>query len=422
MLKSLHLSAVVLVLLIARSVHADDALSRQVLPKGLQIVFRETHATPLVSLELWILAGARDEGPGELGCAHFLEHMLFKGTHLRPAGQVDTDIERLGAILNAATGPDYARYYTVAPARNLSPALEILADVVRNAILPASKVERERAVILDEIAQHRATQSSRLVDQLYALTLAPLPYSHPPAGTAATIAACTRDGMKRFYDRCYVPERALLVIVGDIEPARALSESTAIFGNWQRGGQASDQATAVAIPLPRASQSHLADPGPRRAVGMAFIGPPASSPAAAVAQVTQALLGTRNGGRFAATECAAHYSPRRDTSLFILTNEGAAGDGPLRQALQRLQTSAPTESEMAAVVGREAADARLETQRAGGLALRLGTGIISGAPPDQEARLRAVTPAQVSAFARGWLDLRHAVTLWLEPSFPGETP
>src|SRR5262245_38508504 len=82
------------------------------LPNGLRVVMRERHTSPLVAIDLWVRAGAREEGETETGSAHFLEHTLFKGTASRGVGESDIAIENLGATLNAATGPDYAHFHT----------------------------------------------------------------------------------------------------------------------------------------------------------------------------------------------------------------------------------------------------------------------------------------------------------------------
>jgi zinc protease len=114
------------------------------LPNGLRVIVRERHAAPLVAIELWVLAGAREEMPAEIGAAHFLEHTLFKGTTTRGVGEADAAIENLGATLNASTGPDYARFNTCVASEHAAEAIGSLADVLRNATLPAREVERER--------------------------------------------------------------------------------------------------------------------------------------------------------------------------------------------------------------------------------------------------------------------------------------
>ena len=123
--------------------HAD-AVSPEVLANGIRVLTRERHTSTLVAIDLWVRAGARDEEKGEAGAAHFLEHTLFKGTTTRKAGEADIAIENIGATLNAATGPDYAHYYTTVSREHIAEALTVLADVVRNATLPDAEVELER--------------------------------------------------------------------------------------------------------------------------------------------------------------------------------------------------------------------------------------------------------------------------------------
>src|SRR5579871_6410840 len=135
---------------------ADPPPAAWTLPNGLRVVTRERHSTSLVAIDLWVRAGSREEAPNEIGSAHFLEHTLFKGTTTRGPGDVDIAIENLGGTLDAATGPDYAHFYTTIISTHLEEGLSILADVVRNATLPDAEVARERGVILDELAEHEA--------------------------------------------------------------------------------------------------------------------------------------------------------------------------------------------------------------------------------------------------------------------------
>ena len=126
---------------------------------------------------------AREEGPGETGAAHFLEHTLFKGTKTRGVGETDMAIENLGATLNASTGPDYARFYTCAQSEHAADALGIVADVVRNATLPETEVERERQVIRDELAQRDSDAGSLSIDRLYGVAFA----THPETACPLTL-------------------------------------------------------------------------------------------------------------------------------------------------------------------------------------------------------------------------------------------
>ena len=96
---------------------------RHVLPNGIPVIIQEHRASDVVAVQLWVRAGSRDEAASELGLAHYLEHMLFKGTATRPPGFVEREVEGVGGRINAGTSWDYTFYYTVLPARQLVPAI-----------------------------------------------------------------------------------------------------------------------------------------------------------------------------------------------------------------------------------------------------------------------------------------------------------
>ncbi|HLV80105.1 MAG TPA: pitrilysin family protein, partial [Chthonomonadaceae bacterium] len=159
-----------LILLLWMSMPACQAAASEpfALPNGLRVLVRERHSRPLVAVDVWVRAGAREESAGEEGCAHCLEHTLFKGTTTRGPGETDAAIESLGGTLDASTLPDAVHFTTTVASSHLGEALRILADVLCNATLPDAEFERERGVILDELARHDSDPSARLVDLLYA--------------------------------------------------------------------------------------------------------------------------------------------------------------------------------------------------------------------------------------------------------------
>jgi zinc protease len=202
------------------------------LPNGLRIVLRERHAGPLVAIDLWVRAGAREEREQESGSAHFLEHTLFKGTTTRGPGETDIAIENLGATLSAATGPDYAHFYTTVAAVHLEEALAVLADIMQNATLPDAEIERERGVILDELAKRASDPINTLIDALYARAFTQHPYRHAPGGTPEAIRLRGRDTLAAFYRRAYAPERCVLALAGDLTPEQAETTGKRALGNW----------------------------------------------------------------------------------------------------------------------------------------------------------------------------------------------
>src|SRR5262249_6249288 len=128
---------------LARPATAAPSPSRHVLANGIPLIIQEHRGSDVVALQLWVRAGARDEASAELGLAHYLEHMLFRGTTSRPGGFMERDVEGVGGRMNAGTSWDYTYYYVTLPARRVASGLEMLADIAVNATLDADVLEKE---------------------------------------------------------------------------------------------------------------------------------------------------------------------------------------------------------------------------------------------------------------------------------------
>lgn len=413
------------------------------LPNGLKVVVRERHATVLVGVDLWVRAGAREEGESEYGSAHFLEHTLFKGTTTRKVGDADADIETLGATLNAATGPDAAHFTTTVASSHLAEALAILADIVKNATLPETEIERERGVILDELAQHGADPSAIIVELLYANAFDSHPYRRSPGGTSAAIRARGRDTLAAFYRRTYTPDHCVLALAGDITPERAQAEAAKAFGNWH----VAEKNAATPTALKALDESPLTAPRTAQAngetvygqIGIAFRAPAASEKLmACAAEITLALLDSSSGGRLAdalpTTETSVRYTPRQDASLFILLgtlsppNESATPNArpasrlarleeALLKSLDSLLTHPPTLGELNAAKSRVLGQEQYTQETTAGLARALGYAeIVGGDTPEAfRQRVQQLRVADVLQFVRQSLDPARRVTVKLLP-------
>jgi zinc protease len=425
-----------------------------ILPNGMRVIVRERHTSPLVAIDLWVRAGSREEQPEEAGSAHFIEHTLFKGTTTRGPGQVDIDIENLGATLNAATGPDYAHFYTTVASAHLAEALGIVADVVRHAILPDSEIEHERGVILDELAQRDADPIAHLIDLLYANAISDYPYRHPPGGAAEAIRVRGRDTLAAFYRRTYLPNRCTLALAGDLTEKNAHALVVRAFGDWtapegtsQRDASAVgtvlfDQAgTAKEWSTPR--RAEVQGQTGRGAIGIAFRSPGAGDlRMACAALVTAALLGEDGSGRLSrgvltGTDAAARYTPRSDPGLFLLTVSqpvaentpfGARALAPpvdlaaletaLLDAVRSLQNSPPSPAEFARAKGRVSGAAAFDNETNAGMAHALGyADIVHGDSPEAlRARVQQLTQNDLMQFVRLYLDPGHRVTVRILPT------
>src|ERR687892_1680510 len=210
--------------------------ARHVLANGIPVIIQEYRASDVVALQLWVRAGGRDEAAAELGLAHYLEHMLFKGTATRPTGFIEREVEGVGGRMNAGTSWDYTFYHTVLPAKEALPAIEMLADVGVNASLEAGLLEAEKQVVLEEMRLNEDSPRRYLVRQLFTSVYEGHPYGRPVIGRAELINALSRDTLVSFYRRHYVPEMFALVVVGAVNPDEVLRVARATLGALPRSG------------------------------------------------------------------------------------------------------------------------------------------------------------------------------------------
>ncbi|HXH84924.1 MAG TPA: pitrilysin family protein, partial [Candidatus Tectomicrobia bacterium] len=210
--------------------------ARHVLPNGVPVIVEEHRGSEVVALQLWVRAGGRDEAPDELGLAHYLEHMLFKGTATRPAGFVEREIEGVGGRMNAGTSLDYTFYHTILPARHAVEGIRLLADVAVNASLEERLLEAEKQVVLEEMRLNEDDPRRFLARQLYVSAFPGHPYGRPVIGTAELVRGLRRDTLLAFYRRHYVPDAFVLVVVGAIEPETVLRVAATTLGAIPRAG------------------------------------------------------------------------------------------------------------------------------------------------------------------------------------------
>src|SRR5215475_3442338 len=193
---------------------APQVPMRHVLPNGVRVIVQEFRSSEVVAVQLWVRAGGRDEAASELGLAHYLEHMLFKGTSSRPPGFIERDVEGVGGRINAGTSWDYTFYHTILPARQASSAIEMLVDVGVNASLEAGLLEAEKQVVLEEMRLNDDSPRRFLVRQPSASEAHP--YGRSVIGRPELISALSRETLVAFYRRHYVPEMFALVVVGAV--------------------------------------------------------------------------------------------------------------------------------------------------------------------------------------------------------------
>ena len=209
------------------------------LANGLHVVVIPDHRAPVVTQMVWYKVGAADEPPGSSGIAHFLEHLMFKGTDKIPTGQFSKIIARNGGEDNAFTNHDVTSYFQRVAKDRLATVMEMEADRMVNLRLTEDDVKTERDVIREERRSRVDNDpGSILQEQMMAALYANHPYGVPIIGWEHEIAALDREDAFAFYQRFYAPENAILIVAGDVEPegVKALAERT--FGKIAPHGKA----------------------------------------------------------------------------------------------------------------------------------------------------------------------------------------
>jgi predicted Zn-dependent peptidase len=200
------------------------------LDNGIHVITHDLAHLESVSLGIWVRAGARDEAEAQNGIAHFLEHMAFKGTHKRSAMQIAQDIENVGGDINASTSMETTGYYARVLKEDWRLGLDILSDILTDPVFDREEVERERDVILQEIAAANDTPDDLVFDLAQAAAYPAHALGRPILGPSAQVAGYDADAMMTYRLANYAGERIVVAAAGRIEHARLVDEAARLLG------------------------------------------------------------------------------------------------------------------------------------------------------------------------------------------------
>ena len=203
------------------------------LPNGLRVVGERLPYLRSVSVGAWMHVGSMFEAPEESGLSHFLEHMVFKGTEKRTARQIAEEMDAVGGQLNAFTGRDCTCFYAKVIDENLELAVDILADLVIHATMDETELEKERGVILEEIAMDEDSPEDLVHDMLQLAQFGEQSPGQPILGPASQIAAYTREDLLNFRRKHYAPRETVVALAGNYDPDKVLAWVTKYFGGWE---------------------------------------------------------------------------------------------------------------------------------------------------------------------------------------------
>jgi len=187
------------------------------LDNGLTLIHHHLPATGVTAIDVWVNAGSIVEPDEWLGMAHFLEHMIFKGTSQIAPGEFDSAIEKRGGMTNAATSYDYAHFYMTTASQDFAETLPYLTELLLNAAIPDDEFGREREVVLEEILQTYDNPDAIAFQVLSELVYQRHPYGRPILGTEESLMPRSADEMRSFHRAHYRPENMTIVMTGDVE-------------------------------------------------------------------------------------------------------------------------------------------------------------------------------------------------------------
>jgi zinc protease len=411
------------------------------LDNGLTVVVIPDHRAPVVTHMVWYRNGSADDPPGKSGIAHFLEHLMFKGTRTHPKGAFSEAVAEIGGQENAFTGNDYTAYYQRVAKEHLGMMMAYESDRMTGLVLTDEIVAPERDVVLEERRMHcDADPSAQLGEAVQATLFSHHPYGAPVIGWSHEIESLGREDALAYYARFYTPENAILILAGDIEIEEARRLAQSHYGEIPPRGEPPRrfrprEPTAVARRLVTVNDEKVDQPGWQRC----YITPSRTTAAPGEAEALEVLAHMLGGGQTSllyralvldsrrAVAAGAYYmgSALDDTRFFLyasptpevsLPELDAAVDsvlagfvsGPVDpDALERAKT-------------RLIADTIYAQDNQASLARWYGAALATGQTIEQvqawPAAIEATTAEAVREAARKWLDRRRAVTGYLLPA------
>ena len=217
----------------------STAITQHRLGNGMDVVIIPDHRAPVVTHMVWYRNGAADDPQGKSGIAHFLEHLMFKGTEKNPAGKFSELVSDLGGQENAFTSNDFTAYFQRIPKEHLAVCMDYEADRMKNLVLTDELVAPERNVVLEERRMRTDSDPSEILDEaMSAAVYSTHPYGKPVIGWEHEIESLDRGDAFNYYERFYTPENAILIVAGDVEPAATIALAEQVYGPIPPSGEA----------------------------------------------------------------------------------------------------------------------------------------------------------------------------------------
>jgi zinc protease len=409
------------------------------LSNGMEVVVIPDHRTPVVTQMVWYKVGSADETAGKSGLAHFLEHLMFKGTAKHPAGEFSQTVQRVGGSENAFTSTDYTGYFQRVTKDQLASMMEFEADRMTGLILKDENVLPERDVVLEEYNMRVANSpDARLTEQTMAALYLNHPYGRPVIGWRSEIEKLDREDALAFYKRFYAPNNATLIIAGDVDPQeiRPLAERT--FGAVPRQPSIPAHRMRPQEPPPAGPRTvTLADPRVEQtSVRRSYLVPSATTAAAGESPALDVLAQLLGGGSnsylyralvidqpLAVNAGAGYQGTALDSAQFTISASPKPGvefadvEKVMDAVIANISVNAVPAADLERVKTQLIAEAIYAQDNQATLARWYGAALTTGLSVDDirswPDRIRAVTAEQVRVAAEKWLEKKRSVTGYL---------
>ena len=410
------------------------------LKNGLDVIVIPDRRAPVVTHMVWYRNGSADDPQGKSGIAHFLEHLMFKGTKKNPDGVFSDIVSELGGQENAFTSYDYTAYYQRVAKENLGRMMEIEADRMVNLVLSDKQVKPERNVVLEERKMRTDSDPESLLGEAMASSLfVHHPYGLPIIGWKHEIEGLNREDALSYYRRFYNPRNAILVVAGDVEPAEVIALANKTYGRVKSPGKAPVR-TRPQEPEPHAARRvSLADPKVEQPmIQRMYLVPPhgkGGQGESFAIEVMTHILGSGSTSRLyrrlvhekpVATHVGAWYMgdavDQSRLAFYAIPREGVtleALEAAVDAVIAECASEAVSESELQRAKTRLVADMIYAQDSQTTMARWYGAALALGGTTkdvrDWPKNIEAVTADQVKQAAAKWLALKRSVTGLLLP-------
>ncbi len=408
---------------------AEDVL-KATLPNGLRVVLVRNTLAPVVATDLTYLVGSRDDPADLPGMAHAQEHMMFRGTKNLSTSELGTIATALGGSFNAQTSETLTQFEFTVPASDLDAVLHIESDRMRDVLDAQSQWENERGAIGQEVARDESSPGADFFRDAQAFAFAGTPYAHSGVGTRAAFGRLTGSRLKTFYERWYAPNNAVLVVAGDIDPARTLARIKARFAGIPRRAIAAHAVAHVETLEKKVVRRHTTLTYPLAVVALRM--PGVSSPDFLASFLLQQVLGSQRGAIRALVDAGDALDAQwiampyvAEGQLGMATAALGPGGDPLA-ASRRLETilhdyaERGVPRELFETTKRQSiADQELSRNSIASLASDWATTLALDNEPSiarEQELLAGVSLADVDRVAKKYLDTAHAIVGALTPS------